>query len=91
MPYIFASIIILFCLVLGVALVAFARKIGESTFFELIPGVGIPEFIEKFILRRKPKEDERLGIFMYKIFIRIFGFIIIIFSIFMTYTVFFSK
>jgi hypothetical protein len=87
----FAVVTIVFCFSLGVILMMFGDEIGKKTFFELIPGFGITNFIEKFILRRKLKDpNEKPGMFVYIWFIRIFGGIWILFSFCMIFIVFFS-
>jgi|WetSurMetagenome_2_1015567.scaffolds.fasta_scaffold1387433_1 hypothetical protein len=89
---ILAFLTIFLVISVGVILVMYAKEIGNRFFFELIPGFGITNFVEKYILRRKTKDaKEKPGMFMFVWLIRLFGCIWILFSFFMIYIIFFNK
>ena len=88
---ILAIFTIILVISIGTILLVFAEEIGKTFFFELIPGFGITNLVEKYILMRKPKNsDEKPGMFLYIWLIRLFGCLWIIFAFFITYIVIFS-
>ncbi len=86
-PTIAASVVIVLSVVLGILLIKFASVIADRTYFD----IGISSFIEKYMLRRKPKHPYEIpGLYVYTWVLRIFGIWVILVSIFGLYLVIFN-
>ena len=78
-------------LLLGLTLIKYSRKIANATNFSFIPGIDVPAFIEKYILRRKPKHPfEEPGMRVHIWFIRFFGIWCILLAAFIVYVIIFD-